>query len=116
MEKRTEIEKGHGTKTEECVALLKRALQTLLFEESGQEEIDMVIEVMDEVRVKPDEYVIVQGDSGDKFYVVEHGTLDFVVNGNVVGSVQGGGHFGELALIYDGTCSKPSKPTTIHTS
>lgn len=105
VEKRHDVtpvsESKKDEKSDECVALLKRALETLLFEENGEHEVELVIAVMAKVTVKPGENVIVQGDHGDKFYVVEHGSLDFVVNENVVGSVQGGGHFGELALIYD---------------
>jgi len=40
------------------------------------------------------------------FPVVEIGSLNFIVNGAIVGSVNAGGHFGELALIYDGTLYK----------
>lgn len=43
---------------------------------------------------------------------MEHGTLNFVVNGNVVGSVHGGGHFGELALIYDAPRAASVQATT----
>lgn len=54
-----------------------------------------------------------QGDAGDYFYVVEKGSFDVYVNdsgalqpgpdgmGKKVGSVQAGGSFGELALMYN---------------
>lgn len=63
----------------------------------------------------PDDSVIKQGDTGDKFYVVQTGTLEVIVNTVVVGFLHAGDHFGELALIYDGanhdfiSCS--SRPT-----
>ena len=45
--------------------------------------------------------IIQQGEKGDYFYVVESGTVDFLVNGNKVGSASGQGKsFGELALLY----------------
>lgn len=57
--------------------------------------------------------VISQGDAGDFFYVVEKGSFDVYVNssgflqpgpdgmGQKVGSIQPGGSFGELALMYN---------------
>ncbi|KAI3326700.1 camp-dependent protein kinase regulatory subunit [Xylariaceae sp. AK1471] len=57
--------------------------------------------------------VVTQGDAGDYFYVVEKGSFDVYVNdagalqpgldgmGKKVGSVQAGGSFGELALMYN---------------
>jgi CRP-like cAMP-binding protein len=45
--------------------------------------------------------IIQQGDIGDYFYVVEDGTISFVVDGNHVGSCSRGATFGELALLYD---------------
>ncbi|KAI0388459.1 cyclic nucleotide-binding-like protein [Xylariaceae sp. FL0594] len=57
--------------------------------------------------------VVTQGDAGDYFYIVEKGTFDVYVNdsgalqpgpdgmGKKVGSVQAGGSFGELALMYN---------------
>ena len=106
------MDKNGSEKTVECNALLKQALETLLFEESGENEIDMVLQVMSKVTFKAGEYAIVQGDNGDKFYVVEHGSLDFVVNERVVGKVQAGGHFGELALIYDAPRAASVRSTT----
>jgi len=45
--------------------------------------------------------IIQQGDIGDYFYVVEEGTVAFVVDGVKVGSCTAGSCFGELALLYD---------------
>lgn len=57
--------------------------------------------------------VIVQGDQGDFFYVVEKGTFDVYVNpsgtlqpgldglGEKVATIEPGGSFGELALMYN---------------
>lgn len=57
--------------------------------------------------------VINQGDAGDFFYVVEKGCFDVHVNpsgsiqpgpdglGNKVGTIEAGGSFGELALMYN---------------
>lgn len=57
--------------------------------------------------------VITQGDQGDFFYVVEKGTFDVYVNtsgkmqpgpdglGSKVATIESGGSFGELALMYN---------------
>ena len=57
--------------------------------------------------------VIIQGDTGDYFYVVEEGHFDVYIHpsgavqsgpdglGNKVGSIAPGGSFGELALMYN---------------
>jgi cAMP-dependent protein kinase regulator len=57
--------------------------------------------------------VITQGDAGDFFYVVEKGSFDVHVNskgslqpgpdgmGQNVGTIESGGSFGELALMYN---------------
>ncbi|KAI1332747.1 camp-dependent protein kinase regulatory subunit [Xylariaceae sp. FL0255] len=57
--------------------------------------------------------VITQGDAGDYFYIVEKGTFDVYVNasgalqpgpegmGTKVSTIQAGGSFGELALMYN---------------
>jgi len=45
--------------------------------------------------------VVRQGDPGDRFYVVEAGTADVLVDGFCVGSVAPGGSFGERALLRD---------------
>ena len=56
---------------------------------------------MEQVRVAPREELIRQGEKGDFFYVVERGTFDVLVHGQLVGSVADGGAFGELALLYN---------------
>ena len=45
--------------------------------------------------------VIRQGDIGDRFYVVDSGTFDVVVDGQVIASLGEGDHFGEIALLHD---------------
>lgn len=45
--------------------------------------------------------VIVQGDIGDRFFVVRDGAAAVLVDGFEVGSVGPGGHFGERALLRD---------------
>jgi len=68
--------------------------------------------------LKPEEHpegteIVVQGDLGDKFYILEAGTCDFLIDGKKCGDdVESGGYFGELALLYN----QPRKATVRVTS
>ncbi len=77
-----------------------------LFRSLDEEQYVDVVNAMAEKRVVPGEEVIKQGGIGDFFYVVEEGALDVFVsrNGNPpvkVTEYEGGGSFGELALMYN---------------
>jgi cAMP-dependent protein kinase regulator len=45
--------------------------------------------------------IVRQGEQGDKFYILESGTCDFVINSKNMGEVEAGGYFGELALLHN---------------
>jgi len=67
--------------------------------------------------LKPEEYVagdgiVKQGDIGDKFYILESGNCNFILNGEIVGEVEAGGYFGELALLHN----KPRAVSVVVTS
>lgn len=90
------------SKTPECAAMLKHALQSVLFSDSSDEELDRLLFLMKRLKVESEQNVIKQGDLGDQFYVVQTGSLEVIVNTAVLGYLKPGDHFGELALIYDG--------------
>eukprot|EP01135_Chromosphaera_perkinsii_P009363 Nk52_evm39s1737 gene=Nk52_evmTU39s1737 len=60
-----------------------------------------VYDAMFERTVEEGEAVIKQGDDGDYFYVVDEGSFDVFVNDKKVVTVEAGGSFGELALMYN---------------
>lgn len=60
-----------------------------------------MIDAMQNQTVPPKTYIINQGETGDYFYVLEKGQVNFEVGGKHVGSTSRGGSFGELALLYD---------------
>jgi cAMP-dependent protein kinase regulator len=60
-----------------------------------------VIDIMQQKQFRAGDYVIKQGDVGDFFYIVSQGTLDCLVDDEVVTQYQRGGSFGELALMYN---------------
>jgi cAMP-dependent protein kinase regulator len=53
------------------------------------------------VRVEHGEDLIVQGEEGDFFYIIEKGKFSILVNSQYVGSIEEGRSFGELALLYN---------------
>lgn len=64
-------------KTPEQIQRIKaRILQSFLFTNLGQEDLNIVIGAMEEKVFKADQTVIEQGEAGDCLYVVETGDLD----------------------------------------
>ncbi|KAJ3100759.1 hypothetical protein HDU96_010229 [Phlyctochytrium bullatum] len=52
-----------------------------------------------------------QGEPGNDMYFIEHGTVDIIVNGNIVGALTDGAFFGEVALL-----DQSSRSATIRAS
>jgi len=98
-----------------------------LFQSLSQEELLKVVDMMSKLEVKAGHVLIKQGDRGDYFYVIESGTFDVLQvpsskldrpkthlpespdevenlqdpsQQKVVGRIEAGGSFGELALLY----------------
>lgn len=102
---------------------IERAIsENFLFRNLDQEQHDDVLSVMKELRVEKNTDVITQGAIGDFFYVVEEGTFEVWVTPPVnhtydantrtttanpqepptkVATIEAGGSFGELALMYN---------------
>jgi len=45
--------------------------------------------------------IVREGEHGDRFYVIESGEVDVSVNGEQLGTMSAGDHFGEIALLRD---------------
>lgn len=103
------------SKTAEQLERLKHAIQgNFLFSHLDEEQSGQILGALVEKPIPAKEIkVITQGDAGDYFYVVEKGSFDVYVNktgslqpgpdgmGQKVGTIEAGGSFGELALMYN---------------
>lgn len=84
--------------------MLRNSLMKFYFfrEEFGDSEVrmDEVIRCMEREEYKPSSIVINEGESADKLYIVEIGSLDVIINGQYIRTIQASDMFGELALLY----------------
>ncbi|XP_074649357.1 cAMP-dependent protein kinase regulatory subunit-like isoform X2 [Tubulanus polymorphus] len=81
-------------------ALSKAIAKNVLFAHLDDNERSDIFDAMFPVHRHGGEVIIQQGDEGDNFYVIDIGEVDVYVNGECVTTIQDGGSFGELALIY----------------
>eukprot|EP00161_Ancyromonas_sigmoides_P015166 TRINITY_DN3983_c0_g2_i1.p1 TRINITY_DN3983_c0_g2~~TRINITY_DN3983_c0_g2_i1.p1 ORF type:complete len:582 (+),score=234.43 TRINITY_DN3983_c0_g2_i1:131-1747(+) len=94
------------SKTEQQRTRIESILrENILFKACGEEQLAECIDAMFEVRKGPGAEIIVQGEEGDNFYLVDAGEADVFVNDNEgkpvnVATIQPGGFFGELSLMY----------------
>ena len=108
-------EPPHHPKTPEQLSRLKTAVSgNFLFSHLDDEQFQTVLNALVEKPVPAkDIKVIVQGDAGDFFYIVEKGSFDVYIHpsgslqsgpegmGTKVNTIGPGGSFGELALMYN---------------
>ena len=63
--------------------------------------LEQLADSLQPVRVSAGQEVVRQGESGDRFYLVEEGTLEVTVDGRRVKELGAGESFGEIALLRD---------------
>ena len=56
---------------------------------------------LDRVDSAAGEEVVVQGEHGDRFYVIEDGAVDVIGDGRLIRTLRSGDGFGEIALLHD---------------
>ena len=85
-----------------------RLNQAFMFSNLDDKEKEIVINAMEEVKFKANEWVIKQGEDGDNLYVVDQGTLKCFKKFSkddkepkYLKTYQPGESFGELALLYN---------------
>jgi len=111
-----EVKVVHPKSDDQRQRLNEAVRNILLFKSLDTEQMTEVIDAMFEKKATPNEKIIIQGDDGDNFYVIDSGTYDIyvVVDGKdkCVGSYDNTGSFGELALMYN----MPRAATIVATS
>lgn len=79
--------------------------KVMLLNRLDEDQLTNVLDAMEERQVTSGEVVIQQGDDGDNFYVIDSGNFDIYIDSEkgpqMVGSYDGSGFFGELALMYN---------------
>jgi MFS family permease len=63
--------------------------------------LEQLADSLEEVRIAAGHEVVRQGETGDRFYLVEDGTLDVSVDGRPAQQLGPGESFGEIALLRD---------------
>jgi len=90
--------------------LLNAIKHNLLFRELDQDQLSHVLNSMYEKSVTKGEIILKQGDDGDNFYVIEHGSYSVLFKPDgapeeeeekVVGGFEDEGSFGEISLMYN---------------
>ena len=72
-----------------------------MFAALGPAELERLATSADEESVGPGSAVCVQGEPGERFYLVERGTARVVRDGTDVATLESGDFFGEIALLKD---------------
>ena len=91
-----------AAKSPEAIATIKHALKHhFLFSTLENDDADRCVAAMDCENATAGTFVIRQGDTGDKFYVLSSGKCDVLVNDQKVADLNPGDAFGELALMYN---------------
>jgi protein kinase A len=87
---------------------LKQTMKShFIFEELGDDELQLLVDAMERDPVKAGTKVLEQDEKDEYFYIIEHGAMDVFceVRGHSVGHLDSGEVFGEAALLYD--CKGP---------
>lgn len=89
-------------KSDDDRAFIRECLEgNFVFSNIDADQTETLVSAFESVRVPGGREVIRQGETGDYFYIIDRGTVSFLVNGRKVGQAYDGASFGELALLYD---------------
>ena len=96
-------------------ALIGKALKShFLFANITDGMLSSVISVAEKIEVGGiGSHVVTQGETGDRFYIVDDGTLSIAIDGKVIGNpLKSGDYFGDLALLHSGAKRAATVATT----
>lgn len=65
------------------------------------EVLELVVEQTMSVRFKPDDFVMIEGESGDSMFIIIHGAVSVYKGGDLFAELKDGDFFGEMALLGD---------------
>ncbi len=82
-------------------ALLRLVAAAPVFAGLGAPAVARLLAALEPLEVRSDVEVIREGDEGDRYYLVEDGTLAVTIAGRPVRSLGPGDGFGEIALVRD---------------
>lgn len=102
----------HQLAASQLQRLNNSVIKNFLFQQLDEESLKTIIFALEEKHIPKGTEIIKQGDEGDFFYVVEKGSVDYIVNGENVNTSSDGSSFGELALMYN----SPRAATVVTTS
>jgi len=89
-------------KTESVREFLATCLkENFIFTTVPDSELPTLIDAFEPVKFEKGSKIITEGETGDYFYVIEEGHVEFFVAGKNVGDADVGKSFGGLALLYD---------------
>jgi CRP/FNR family transcriptional regulator, cyclic AMP receptor protein len=83
-----------------------------LFSTFSKRELSKVARAADEVAVKADHAVVVQGKVGHECFVITAGEAEVTRDGTSIAKLSAGDHFGELALLDGGPRTATVTATT----
>jgi MFS family permease len=72
-----------------------------MFAPLSRTELERLASQLDRLATPTGTDVVVQGETGDRFYVIESGSFDVMVDGTLVRTLHAGDAFGEIALLHD---------------
>jgi cAMP-dependent protein kinase regulator len=95
---------------DEETTLTKSLTINFMFRSLNKSELQSLVSAFEPCQFNEDDIIIQQGDSGDYFYVLHEGKVNFLVDNIQIGTTsEKGSSFGELALLY----SSPRAATVI---
>ncbi len=88
-----------------AIEIPERQLELLLdipmFTLVARADLERIARRMERLETQPGDTVVVEGESGDRFYVIDSGDFAVDVAGERAPTLEGGDHFGEIALLHD---------------
>eukprot|EP00606_Chrysophyceae_sp_TOSAG23-5_P000659 GSChrysophyteH2.ASY1.ANO1.81.1 assembled CDS len=90
------------TKSDDTVFTILSVLKShFLFSKLHDYELEDVVDSMIDEQFEEGDDVIVEGEVGDKYYILEEGSCDIIINSETVGQLPKASSFGDLALMYN---------------